>query len=148
MITRKYLIFLTQSWKHVFDENFINIAKFSEENSKPSWKYHNFSSREKDVHVYSSPIYGRSIKWRKINNEMGGTFMGRNFLGDIFQGGVWWVGIFRVGIFPGEIFLVCETRIQKYFGKFTGIACVGVVLLMKLTLWLFIFTFSFISYSF
>ena len=96
--------------KKVWYQNFINIAKFSWENSKPSWRYQNFSSMEEDVHVHSPPIYGRSDKWRNTINEMDGNILGGNFWvgifrGKLFQGGVWWVGIFRVGIFPGGIFL-------------------------------------------
>ena len=67
-----------------FRENFINKVKISWESSKPSWRYQNFLSREKDVHVRSSLIYGRSIKWKKTINEMGGNFPGGNFLGGIF----------------------------------------------------------------
>ena len=75
-----------------------------------------------------------------------------------------WVGIFQVGILPGGIFLepwyikfffrntrpevFCEKHISKYYAKITGIAYVGVAFLIKLTMWLFIFTFGFISYSF
>ena len=65
-----------------------------------------------DVHVYSSPIYGCSVKWSQTNNEIGGNIPGGNFLGENFSGsnfpgggGAWWVRIFRVGISLGEIFL-------------------------------------------
>ena len=70
-----------------FYENFINIAKVSSENSKTSWRYQFFSSREVDVHVHSSPIYGRSIKRRKTINEMGTNIAGGDFLGGKFQAG-------------------------------------------------------------
>ena len=72
-----------------------------------------FLSREGDVHVHAPPNYGRSLKWRKTVNEMGGNIPSGNFLGGNFPGGgggifygvVWWARIFRVGILPGGIFL-------------------------------------------
>ena len=44
------------------------------------------TSRE-DVHVQSSPIYGRSVKWRNTINEIGGNIPRGNFLGGNFPGG-------------------------------------------------------------
>ena len=44
------LYILDLGLKKCFDENFINIAKVSWENSKRSRSYQNFSSREEDVH--------------------------------------------------------------------------------------------------
>ena len=113
-----------------FYENFFNIAKVPWENSKPFWRYQNFSSREEDVHVLS-PIYGRSVKWRKTINEMGGNipgvnFLGGNFPGEIFQGWVWWVGIFRVGIFleshKGNSFFLIPTLILITTPSFPNIS--------------------------
>ena len=49
---------------------------------------------------------------------------------------------------PRSVLWKTFRSVQKYFAKFTGITCVGVAFLIKLTIWLFIFTFGFISYSF
>ena len=50
--------------------------------------YQIFFSREEDVHVHSSSIYWRSVKWKKTINEMSGNMPGRNFLGRNFPGGI------------------------------------------------------------
>ena len=78
------LYFRLRGEKMFFSENFINMATISWEKSKPSWRYQNFFSREEDVHVPSSPIYGNSVKWRKTINEMGGNIPGGNFPGANF----------------------------------------------------------------
>ena len=88
-----------------FYKNLVTIAKVSWEKSKLSSRYLNFLSREEDIHIHSSFIYGRSVKRRKTINEMGGHIPGGNFPEESFPGGVWWVGIFRMGIFSGWIFL-------------------------------------------
>ena len=81
-----------------------------------------FFSREGDVHVHAPHNYGRSLKWRKTINEMGGNipggnFLGGNFLGGIFQGGVCWLGIFLVGILPGGIFLEPLKTLLSFYQK-------------------------------
>ena len=78
------------------------MAEVSWENSKPSRRYQNFLSREEVVHVHCSPIYGRSVKWRKTINEMGGNIPGGNFLGANFPG----------GNFPR--ILICKLFFQKH----------------------------------
>ena len=121
------------------------MAEVSWENSKPSRRYQNFLSRKEVVHVHCSPI----SKWKKTINEMGGNIPGGNFLSANFPGG----NFARI--------LICKLFFQKHsprsvlwktcskrFHKITGIACVGFDFLLKLTMWLFIFTFGFISYSF
>ena len=70
-----------------------------------------------------TPIYGRSIKWRKSEERQlmkwAGIFQVGIFRGWIFQGGVSWVGIFRVGIFlePLRIntFFYCAITIYIQF---------------------------------
>ena len=68
------------------------------------------------MYIYTLPtIYGRSVKWRKTINEMGGNIPVGNFLrgnikGEHFPGKVWWV---RVGVLPGGIFL--EPSLQWIF---------------------------------
>ena len=68
-----------QAEKMFFYENFMNIGKVSWENSKAYWRYLDILSRVEDVHIHSSPIYGHSVNWRKIINEMGGNIPGGNF---------------------------------------------------------------------
>ena len=72
---------------------------FSSWNIEPFWRYQSFSSRDEDVHVHSLHIYEKSIKRRKIINEMGGNILGVNFLGGDFLG-----GNFPKGSFPRTIF--------------------------------------------
>ena len=79
--------------------------EISWENSKPSWRYLIFSSREEDAHVHSFPIYGCSIKWRKTINEMsgnipGGSFLGGKFPRENFPGGILMGRNFSCGNFP------------------------------------------------
>ena len=50
------------------------------------------------------PIYGRSAKWRKTINDMGGNFPGGNFLGGNFTGGNFLGGNFAGGSLMGGNF--------------------------------------------
>ena len=92
--------------------------KMSWENSKPSWRYLIFSSREVDAHVHSFPIYGCSIKWRKTINEMsgnipGGSFLGGKFPRENFPGGILMGRNFPGGNFPGGNFPRTEKTIAS-----------------------------------
>ena len=58
-------------------------------------------SREEDVHVYSAPIYGRSVKCRKTTDEMYGNIPGGNFVGGNFPGGIFHGGNFFLWEFSG-----------------------------------------------
>ena len=85
------------------------------------------------------------------DNEMGGNIPGGNFLSGKFPRGNFPGVSLMGGNFPGGNFprtltyklffqkhsppkVLCEKRIQKYFAKFTGIVCVGVAFLIKLTI--------------
>ena len=95
-----------------------------------------FFLKWEDVHVHSSPIYGRSIKWRNSEERQlmkwVGIFQVGIFRGGFSRGGVWWVGIFRGGFSRGNL---PRTVLQNWSIKLK-IICLTKLLPSMMSVWL------------